>query len=303
MTAYGPAEADLDNSKEIDCSGYGHHGTKTGTLTIDDDTARYGSSIFCANGANGYIDTPTLNMPTDAITMNIWFKTTSNAPTSDYHMIVDSIGNSTRRQDYEMCVYKTGYFRGGLRINNTRYVDNTDNTTGCDGHWHMLTLSYDGATVKRYYDGVLKKSTSVAISTGLYATAALRLFKDGYSSYACINANLSDFRIYCTALLDTEIKKLYNVGMGIDSIGNIHAGEYNECAEHAVHKTTLVDGQINETIYCPYDSETYVEPDGSKWIRIFHHNRPVDGLFQSTDPFITSVYVDEDRWFYISLCN
>jgi len=96
-------------------------------------------------------------MPTDAITMNIWFKTTSSAPTSDYHMMVDSIGNSTQRQYYEMCVYKTGYFRGGLNINGTRYADNCTSTNGCNGSWHMYTITYDGIAVKRYVDGIMEK--------------------------------------------------------------------------------------------------------------------------------------------------
>ena len=52
-----------------------------------------------------------------------------------------------------------------------------------------------------------------------------------------------------------------------------------------------------------YDPIAYYEPDGSAWIHIFHHNDPSTQLFNSTNNFITKVYLDEDRWFNISLCN
>ena len=60
---------------------------------------------------------------------------------------------------------------------------------------------------------------------------------------------------------------------------------------------------ISETFVCPFDPNFYTEPDGSIWIRIFHHNDPADYLFASTDTFTTNVYKDSNRWFYVSLCN
>lgn len=212
----------------IDNSGYEHYGTVTGALESDRKNIRYKSSTYCNNGGSNYIQTPTLNMPIDAITLNIWFKTTNITPTSDYHMIVDSVGNSSQRQHYEMCVYKTGIFRGGLFVNGSRQVDNCTSTTACNGQWHMLTLLYDGTAVKRYYDGVMEKSTSVTITSGLQPTATLRLFKDGYSSYACIEASLSDFRIYTTALSQEDIINLYKTTMFVDNIGNISTYELVE---------------------------------------------------------------------------
>lgn len=56
-------------------------------------------------------------------------------------------------------------------------------------------------------------------------------------------------------------------------------------------------------IRSPFDQNIYIEPDGSTWIRIFHHNNPNGGVFSSSDTFDTQVYKDENRWFNISLCN
>lgn len=54
----------------------------------------------------------------------------------------------------------------------------------------------------------------------------------------------------------------------------------------------------------PYDKQLYVEPDGSKWMRIFHHNNPnVNGFFESSDTFNSGVYKNENKWFAAHLCN
>ncbi len=49
---------------------------------------------------------------------------------------------------------------------------------------------------------------------------------------------------------------------------------------------------------------TYItEPDGSQWLHICHHNDPATARFNSTDTFASGVYLDENRWFNVNLCN
>ena len=43
-------------------------------------------------------------------------------------------------------------------------------------------------------------------------------------------------------------------------------------------------------------NEYYIEPDGSKWIHVFHHNNPTEKKFNSTDTFSNGVFLDSDRW-------
>lgn len=62
---------------------------------------------------------------------------------------------------------------------------------------------------------------------------------------------------------------------------------------------------FSETFINPLDTRFYVEPDGSTWIRIAHHNDPATvGVFGSiiTD-FEKPYYIDKDRWFNVGLCN
>lgn len=60
----------------------------------------------------------------------------------------------------------------------------------------------------------------------------------------------------------------------------------------------IPDSLINE-----YDKNFYIEPDGSTWIRLVHHNNPASNLFSSTDSFTTSVYKSNNAWFNMALCN
>ena len=54
----------------------------------------------------------------------------------------------------------------------------------------------------------------------------------------------------------------------------------------------------------PNDYTTYVEPDGSRWLRIFHHNNPISTLFASTDDFANGFYKDTNRWYRIeNICG
>lgn len=47
-----------------------------------------------------------------------------------------------------------------------------------------------------------------------------------------------------------------------------------------------------------YDTTVYTESDGSKWIRLVHHNNPAsNGVFSSSDTFATGVYKDSNRWY------
>lgn len=58
---------------------------------------------------------------------------------------------------------------------------------------------------------------------------------------------------------------------------------------------------FSETFVNPLDTHFYEEPDKSIWIRLVHHNNPANALFSSSNTFGSSVYLDEDRWFYASI--
>lgn len=261
-TPWTPSYAELqeqigiDATEVVDSSGYGHYGTQL-AASQGGTSARNNNCTTITDGTTNYITTPELYFNKEAITMNIWFKSQNTAPTGNYHMVVDSVSNRTW---YEMCINYSGYFRAGLTVNDTRYADNCSTTTALNGQWHMLTLTYDGATIKRYFDGELEKSTTVAISSGLSGPTALRIGRDGpNASYACQQAQLSDFRIYCTPLLDTDIKQLYNVSMKIDKNNNIQS-------------FTFIEKQRNIMAAQPL-SDAYTHRDAIQYPCLYYNNK------------------------------
>lgn len=60
---------------------------------------------------------------------------------------------------------------------------------------------------------------------------------------------------------------------------------------------------ISETFVNPFDTSFYIEPDGSTWIRLVHHNNPANAKFDQNNTFASSVYLDTNRWFYASIVN
>ena len=65
----------------------------------------------------------------------------------------------------------------------------------------------------------------------------------------------------------------------------------------SIKKSGIIETELfTEFIANAFDTTTYVEPDGTMWIRIFHHNAPGSaGLFASSDTFTTQVYKDANR--------
>ena len=58
----------------------------------------------------------------------------------------------------------------------------------------MLTLTYDGESVRRYTDGKMEKSTAAAYTTGLSGPTAITIGRDGPdATYAIKEASLSEY--------------------------------------------------------------------------------------------------------------
>lgn len=95
-----------------------------------------------------------------------------------------------------------------------------------DGKWHHYCITGDGASNKLYIDGkiygiaeIYRKITGTEIHINGF---------DDSDSYK-INGNISDFRIYATALSESDVLNLYQSSASLDSQGNLMlAGEVIE---------------------------------------------------------------------------
>lgn len=308
-TNYSPAPIDLgvDQTCIVDSSGYGHNGSILGDVKISSDTARYQSSIDLLTASTA-INCGRGGMVTDSITVNIWLKSSAwNNPVS----CTEGGGwNFEASGDY---------FRFPIYISGVGYKYGQSATTKaqlCNNQWHMLTGIYDriNQKVQIYVDGKLDNDYAAGTSNniGYHGSNVVWIGAEASGSNTspasyCMRGLFSDFRIYCTALSASDILTLYHTGARVDNLGGMHTFEFQESGSNKVYKTGITQGQeiseISGFSNLKYDPNIYIEPDGSAWVRIFHHNNPTDNKFASTDTFTTGVYKDENRWFNFDLCN
>lgn len=205
-----------------DTSGYCNNGSVTDSTcpTWSSDTPRYkGSYVF--NGSNQYF---TFHNPIssafDEFSISCWVK------------FDDTTGNST------ICTMRTvigngiALFKVGNKI---RFDDNAQFTfsdyTISANEWTHVVVTRASSAKKLYINGELKQLTStVGDMANVYdigSIGASSASGNGFWNYT--KGNISDFRIYATALDNQTIEELYKVGALVDNNGNLMlAGEVIE---------------------------------------------------------------------------
>jgi hypothetical protein len=125
-------------------------------------------------------------------------------------------------------MYAGTLWNTGDSSSNPIYVPGTTTTITAPSVnvWHHYVMTGDGTTCKLYVDGVLygQAKTYKAISgTSIYINGW-----DSSTSYCSDNTNISDFRIYATALSTDDVKSLYQNSAYIDSSGNVYGAVHSE---------------------------------------------------------------------------
>lgn len=216
-TTWSPNTSDTtyfyDWTTEKDVSGLNHNGTKIGNFSYSRNTPTYGmSTVF--NGTNSTIALGTSSLVKDAITFSCWAYKTSWAQCDQRLLSCTQSGgwcfylNNTSMQVYV-----------GTGTSSNTYIILTANTpfTSLSPGWHLFTATYDGHKVCLYIDGILDASVTRYISkTPMYYYSPTGLFVGAEagtdtttSAGSYYSGNLSDVRIYATALSADDVKALY----------------------------------------------------------------------------------------------
>lgn len=202
-----------------DTSGYGNNGDVTDSTcpTWSNDTPRYkGSYVF--NGNNQYLkfQNPITSSSTD-FTISCWVK------------FDDITGNST------ICTMRTAVGNGIalFKIGNKIRFDDNGQCTFSDytisaNEWIHVVVTRSSSCKKLYVNGILKQTVNTVgdmkLISNVGTIGASSQGGDGISNY--LNGQLSDFRIYATALSDSNILELYQSSASVDNNGNLMlAGE------------------------------------------------------------------------------
>ena len=220
-----PADLGINSSIVYDSSGYENNGVITGNVQTDSNTIRYSCSMKQENGQYIRVEKrPAECMPKDAITVNLW-----QYATSWYNPISCTEGggwNFENSSGIRFPVYISGV---GYKV-----AQSTITPASTLNNWHMLTGTMDKDNIKIYYDGIEVGTVANGSANGIgYANNYIFIGGEaqGNSTSPASSAyvgNLSDVRIYATALTAEQIKELYNTSATIDNKGNIYARELVE---------------------------------------------------------------------------
>ena len=204
-----------------DSSGYSHHGVKSGSIVISNDTAR-GSNSYTFNGTDTYVEGDPL--PLETKTISVWLKT-AWVSSSGYRIAVHDkqTGLAIGWSSSQLITY-IGSSNGGtgskIDITTTNYTAN---------QWNHIVIVKTGDKTRYVYVNGIKATASGANYWGgdqLTLNIGNRHYNGAYSAY--FNGQLSDFRAYATELSADDVLALYNVGASVTNTGALMSGEMKE---------------------------------------------------------------------------
>ena len=204
-----------------DTSGYGNNGSVTDSIcpTWSSDTPRYkGSYMF--NGNKQVINTPNVFHQED-ITISFWFKRLKDTSTRQFLFTI-YYGFSC-----ELTADDIPFFRIATDASHTVDALSDKKITVNDGWTHFCGVYKNGEYSKIYINGQLKKSVSSTSKIYWNIHSSKIGIYNNYNTY--YNGQISDVRIYATALSDSDILELYQSSASVDNNGNLMlAGEVIE---------------------------------------------------------------------------
>ena len=226
-TPWGPNSAEtlyttmgLNSTTEYDCSGFCNNGTRSGTFTWTSDTPKYTVSTKF-NGAEVIVVPFTCGSISEAVTVACWgYESNWNVSTAE--RLLGAATNSS------------GWCIGDYGSENTLFAFYANGgynaATGfkqLSTGWHHFVITFDGLNLIYYVDGqqFSKKTFSTKqVATGNYNINIGRHYGGGYN----FKGNMSDIRIYATALSADDVKSLYQNSAYIDSSGNVYGAVHSE---------------------------------------------------------------------------
>lgn len=211
------------NSTVYDSSGYGNNGIRQGNIIWSDDSARYsGSYKFDGNQSLIKINNFNINpILTQEFTISFWINSNDAGDRSVYF---GNYGFESTSQCFNIeknASDKLRIYWGG----NPDIVLNTFNIP--DNEWCHIVITKTENTISAYKNGELNYSSTYNLGD-LSVLNTYGVGRDNRTGATAFNGNLVDFRLYATALSESDIKQLYNVSASIDKSGILSAYEFVE---------------------------------------------------------------------------
>ena len=216
------------DSIEYDCSGYCNNGEiHDTTITYSSDTPKYNFSTKNnqANNSSNYPLKGNLILnDIDKITIAMWGKPVINGYQDSGFISTSAVSSPV---DYQQTVLN--HYDSRFACCNTSGTVVTLSVGGqfTLNEWHHYAFVYDGSKIYFYKDGVLKTSANQSGKlkpiTGIFP-----FYSRAGGTDRTTSGNMSDLRVYTTALSADDVKSLYQNSAYIDSSGNVYGAIHSE---------------------------------------------------------------------------
>ena len=221
-----------DSTTLYDTSGFGNNAEKINTPFYTSDTPLYDSSINLQRINSNYIDLQNTYI-TNQSTINLWGKVNTFNNYQRFFEFCNALQGATGSHRITLGTYQSTQqlalrIYGGDTGITSLYVNNI---TTIDTNWHMYSIVFNKTNLKVFIDG-----TSIVDATMTQElTSMVRQYsyigKSSYSGDSYFDGNISDFRIYSTALSAEDIKQLYESKARIDKNGNVYCNQFIESGD------------------------------------------------------------------------
>lgn len=239
-SVWSPNQADnlysilgYDSTTVYDTSGFGNNGVFNNTKTYSIDTPLYDSSTNLQRTNSNYINLQNTYI-TNQSTINLWGKVNTFGGWQRFFEFANALAGATGNHRILLGTSQNTQ-RLGLHIyggdTGTTSLYENSNITTIDMNWHMYSIVFNKTNLKVFIDG-----TSIVDKTMTQElTSMVRQYsyigKSSYSADAYFDGNISDFRIYSTALSAEDIKQLYQSKARIDKNGNVYCNQFVESSD------------------------------------------------------------------------
>jgi hypothetical protein len=192
-----------------------HTATVVGTpvYSVTSDTSLSGTAITFDGSTDYYTIVNHADLRPTNITVSLWIKTTSDSTGSDRYIFesgkqaASPYAGVAVTGENNKCFFRIYSNTGTTYTTDWHAVSTTTEIN--DGNWHHFVGTYDGSTIKAYFDGVLEATTSYSAGLAYNATNNVLIgARDGSVYY--FNGSLDDIKLIPRAISADEVASLYD---------------------------------------------------------------------------------------------
>lgn len=252
-----------------DCSGYGHDGTVINEVLTVDGSPKYDKHTQFSTTSYIKCTSPTAEVRS----ASFWLKIPSIPTTSQSLYQIVFVDYKSK---LGFCIGRSNYFT--TSVGGTDYYSARYSTTPITvDNWHHIVVvntgtSYTSMTRNVYIDGVLQTPLTTTDYWN-YDVDELQIGRRSTANNYTTN-EISDLRLYATALSDDDVMHLYKTSASIDNLAGFHTFEIEEknhtpsiqkngetIANNFIEKTNNDYLYLPSGVGVPITDATYAEGD------------------------------------------